>query len=197
MSGTGRAAEAQRGRRILEERYNLEDALVVATFLNTFVNNAHIVKIANMAQLVNVIAPMFTNEKGLFLQTIYYPLELFANNTKGKALELFVDSPTYQEPNVWRVPYLDASAAYRQRDAGVQCGQPPSTRPIETDLNLQDKAVCRSGRGFGSEWAGYQSGERFRRHESENSAALAKADGKKLRYSFPAHSYTMLKAKLS
>ena len=87
--------DAQRGRRILEEHYNLEDALVVATFLNSFVNHAHIVKIANMAQLVNVIAPIFTNEKGLFLQTIYYPLQLFANNTRGKALELFVDSPKY------------------------------------------------------------------------------------------------------
>jgi alpha-N-arabinofuranosidase len=61
--------------------------------LNTFVNNAHIVKIANMAQLVNVIAPIFTNEKGLFLQTIYYPLQLFAANAQGTALEVFVDSP--------------------------------------------------------------------------------------------------------
>jgi alpha-N-arabinofuranosidase len=50
----------QRGRRILEERYNLEDALVIATFLSSFVNHAHIVKMANMAQLVNVIAPIFT-----------------------------------------------------------------------------------------------------------------------------------------
>jgi alpha-N-arabinofuranosidase len=40
----------QRGRRILEEHYNLEDALVVATMLNTFVNNADTVKIANMAR---------------------------------------------------------------------------------------------------------------------------------------------------
>jgi alpha-N-arabinofuranosidase len=55
----------QRGRRILEEHYNLEDALVVATFLNSFVNHAHIVKIANMAQLVNVIAPIFSNDKGI------------------------------------------------------------------------------------------------------------------------------------
>ncbi|HTR38161.1 MAG TPA: alpha-L-arabinofuranosidase C-terminal domain-containing protein [Bryobacteraceae bacterium] len=56
-----------------------KDALVVATFLNAFMNHAHIVKIANMAQLVNVIAPIFTNENGLFLKTIYYPLQLFAN----------------------------------------------------------------------------------------------------------------------
>ena len=92
----------QRGRRILEERYNLEDALVVATFLNSFVNHAHIIKMANMAQLVNVIAPIFTNEKGMFLQTIYYPLQLFANNTKGKALELFVESSEVREQAVRR-----------------------------------------------------------------------------------------------
>src|SRR5476649_2444830 len=54
----------QRGRRILEERYNLEDALVVATFLNSFINHAHIVKMPNIAQLANVIAPIFSNEKG-------------------------------------------------------------------------------------------------------------------------------------
>jgi len=42
---------------------------VVAGFLNSLVNHADVVKIANLAQLVNVIAPIFTNEKGLFLQT--------------------------------------------------------------------------------------------------------------------------------
>ncbi len=90
----------ERGRRILEERYNLEDALMIATFLNSFVNNTHIVKIANMAQLVNVIASIFTNDKGLFLQTIYHPLEPFANNSKGKALDLFVECPiTSSSPN--------------------------------------------------------------------------------------------------
>ena len=40
---------------------------------------------ANMAQLVNVIAPIFADEKGVFLQTIYYPLQLFAANAKGRA----------------------------------------------------------------------------------------------------------------
>src|SRR6201999_2793706 len=77
--------DSQRGRRILEEHYNLEDALVVATFLNSIVNHADVVKIANMAQLVNVIAPIFTNDQGLFLQTIYYPLQLFAANMRGQS----------------------------------------------------------------------------------------------------------------
>ena len=118
--------DSQRGRRILEEHYNLEDALVVATFLNSFVNHAHIVKIANMAQLVNVIAPIFTNDKGLFLQTIYYPLQLFANNTKGKALELFVDSPKYKSRRFDDVPYLDAVGRLRQRLSRGERREPAS-----------------------------------------------------------------------
>jgi len=73
-----RDAETMSGTRALEELYNLEDALVIAGFLNSFVRNADIVKMANMAQLVNVIAPIFTSETDMFLQTIYYPLQLFA-----------------------------------------------------------------------------------------------------------------------
>src|SRR4051794_31802284 len=104
--------DKERGRQILEEHYNLEDALVVSSFLNTFVNHAHIVKIANMAQLVNVIAPIFTSKDSLFLQTIYYPLQLFATNCHGNALDLLVEAPTYNSKKVGSVPYLDVSAAY-------------------------------------------------------------------------------------
>jgi len=61
-----RAGESMTGERALEEHYNLEDALVVSGFLNAFVRNADIVKMANMAQLVNVIAPIFTNKDDMY-----------------------------------------------------------------------------------------------------------------------------------
>ena len=67
-----RTDETMVGNRALEEHYNLEDALVIAGFLNAFIRNADIVKMANMAQLVNVIAPIFTSEDGMFIQTIYF-----------------------------------------------------------------------------------------------------------------------------
>ena len=57
----------------LEEHYSLEDALVVAMQLNAFIRHAHSVKMANIAQIVNVIAPIFTNKEGHFLQTIFHP----------------------------------------------------------------------------------------------------------------------------
>jgi alpha-N-arabinofuranosidase len=187
----------ERGRRILEERYNLEDALVVATFLNTFVNHSHVVKIANMAQMVNVIAPIFTNEKGLFLQTIYYPLQLFASNSKGKALDLFVESPKYTSRRLGDVRYLDTSAAYDNGTLVVNVVNRHQDQPIETDFELEDKQFSgaveiaevngpdiKAENDFGS--------TKVRAVQRSTAAA-----GRKFTYRFPPHSYTMLKVKLT
>jgi alpha-N-arabinofuranosidase len=187
----------ERGRRILEERYNLEDALVVATFLNTFVNNAHIVKIANMAQLVNVIAPIFTNEKGLFLQTIYYPLQLFANNTRGKALELLVDAPKYKARRVDEVPYLDASAGHDNGTLVLNVVNRHRDQPIETDFVLEDKQFS------GPVQVTEVNGRDIKAENNFDSTTVraversAHADGHRLHCRLSPHSYTMLKAKLA
>ena len=65
----------------VEERYTLTDALAVATYLNGFIRQCRVVRMANFAQLVNAIAPIFTSRQGLFLQTIYHPLRLYAEHT--------------------------------------------------------------------------------------------------------------------
>ncbi|MBZ5725301.1 MAG: alpha-N-arabinofuranosidase [Acidobacteriia bacterium] len=187
---------AERGRRILEEHYNLEDALVVATFLNAFVNHAHIVKIANLAQLVNVIAPIFTNEKGAFLQTIYYPLQLFANNTRGQALELFLDGPTYKCARFDDVPCLDASAGFDNGSLVLNVVNRHQTQPIETEVALEDKQF--SGAASVSEVNGpdIKAENDFDKTRIKTVERSATADGRSLRYSFPPHSYTMIKVKL-
>lgn len=186
----------ERGRKILEERYNLEDALVIATMLNSFVNHSHIVKIANMAQMVNVIAPMFTNDKGLFLQTIYYPLQMFASNSRGKALQLFVESPHYKTQRVNEVPYLDASAAYDQGSLVLNVVNRHQSQAVETEFEIEDKTFA------GTVEISEVNGPDIKAENDFNVTRVkavphsASAEGKKLRYSFPAHSYTMLKARL-
>ena len=60
---------------LLEEIYNVEDALVCAQFLNAFLRHADIVKVACLAQIVNVIAPVLTRPDGLLLQSIYWPFK--------------------------------------------------------------------------------------------------------------------------
>jgi alpha-L-arabinofuranosidase len=187
----------QRGRRILEERYNLEDALVVATFLNSFVNHAHIVKIANMAQLVNVIAPIFASEQGIFVQTIYYPLQLFAANTRGKAIELFVDSPRYKTATFDGVPYLDASAAWNNGSLVLNVVNRHRDQAIEAEIETQDKQFA------GAVTVSEVNGPDIKAENDFNKTTVkpversVTGDGRKLRYSFPPHSFTMLKARLA
>ena len=112
---------------------------MVATFLNSFVNHAHIVKIANMAQLVNVIAPIFTNEKGMFLQTIYYPLALFATNCRGTALDVFVDRPSYKTKRYDKVPYADVSATMEGERPVLNLVNRHLDQPLETTVECEDR----------------------------------------------------------
>ena len=60
-----------------------------------FIRHCRTVRMANFAQLVNAIAPIFTNPHGLFLQTIYHPLRLYAEHTLAVALDAHVDGETY------------------------------------------------------------------------------------------------------
>ncbi|MBA2468838.1 MAG: alpha-N-arabinofuranosidase [Chloroflexia bacterium] len=82
----------------LEEKYDLSDALAVAAYLNVFVRQSDVVTVANLAQMVNVIAPVFTSPEGLYLQTIYHPLALLAEHTQDVALAAWVDGPTVTLP---------------------------------------------------------------------------------------------------
>jgi alpha-N-arabinofuranosidase len=62
-------------------------------FFNSFFRHADVVKMANLAQIVNVIAPIFTNKQGLFLQPIYYPIAEYGKQRGNVALDALVDSP--------------------------------------------------------------------------------------------------------
>jgi alpha-N-arabinofuranosidase len=96
----------------LEEIYNFEDALAMGMFFNSFIRHANIVKMANLAQVVNVIAPIFTSKEGLFLQPIYFPIAEYAKQRGTTAIDLWVSSPTYSVGNRPPLPYLDTSATY-------------------------------------------------------------------------------------
>ncbi|KIJ37509.1 glycoside hydrolase family 51 protein [Sphaerobolus stellatus SS14] len=82
------------GEKGAEEHYDLSDALAVAAWLNVFVRKADIVKIACIAQSVNVISPIITSPEGLYRQTTYFPLHLFSNLMRGSSLDVLVTTPS-------------------------------------------------------------------------------------------------------
>ncbi len=103
----------------LEETYDLADALVVAMHLNAFIRHAASVRMANLAQLVNVIAPMVTTPDDLLLQTTYFPFELYSATAGSTAIDAWVSSDTFSGGQHLGVPYLDVSATLDERARAV------------------------------------------------------------------------------
>ena len=104
---------------LLEDIYNFEDVLQVGCVINTFIRRADVVKIACIAQLVNVIAPIMTERGGpAWRQTIYYPYYFASRYGRGTALRLAVDCPGYDSKHDDNVPYLDVSGVHDE-DAEV------------------------------------------------------------------------------
>lgn len=108
----------QRAPHLLEEIYTLEDALVCSQYLTSFLRHADIVKIACLAQLVNVIAPVLTRQDGLLKQSIYYPFALFSQYAHGISLIPVMQSPTYTAGERGEQSVLDAAASYDE-DTGM------------------------------------------------------------------------------
>jgi alpha-L-arabinofuranosidase len=118
-SGNAVDGRRQEAPHLLEEIYNLEDALLVGGLLITLMRNADRIKIACLAQLVNVIAPIMTNANGLFRQTIYYPYSWALQYARGRVLNLLIESPVYDVRGMDAVGYIDAAATTNPEDGST------------------------------------------------------------------------------
>lgn len=136
---------------LIEEEYNLEDALVVAQWMNVFLRRCGVLHIACLAQLVNVIAPILTRRDGLLKQTIFYPFKLFRRFAGGAALDVLAQSPNYETKRFGPMPLLDASASY---DEANGCG---AVFLVNRALaGLEPTVVEFRNWTPGSEWQAYQ-----------------------------------------
>ncbi len=94
---------------LLEDLYTVEDALVVGCMLISLIKHCDRVRIGCLAQLVNVIAPIFTaTGGGIVKQTTYFPFMHASRYGRGTALDMKVDSSSYEDPVFDAVPYIEA-----------------------------------------------------------------------------------------
>ena len=87
---------------LLEEPYNLEDALLVGGLANSLIRHSDRVKVGCLAQLVNVIAPIATNEDGILHHTIFYPYSWALKYAHGRALSVQPEGPGYEVATLGR-----------------------------------------------------------------------------------------------
>jgi alpha-N-arabinofuranosidase len=181
---------------LLEEVYNLEDALLVGGLVNTLMRNADRVKLACLAQLVNVIAPITTNKDGLFRHTIYYPYAWALQYARGAALSVLVESPTYDVQSLDQVPYLDVAGAV-DRDSGkvaLFVLNRDLAKAHQVEITWEDKAPS----GVASSWVitgdDLKASNSFENPKRVAPQAFAKpsSSGSRTTFEVPARSYTVI-----
>lgn len=132
---------------LLEEAYTFEDALLVGCMLITLLKHADRVKVACLAQLVNVIAPIMTiSGGGSWRQTIFYPFYHASKYGRGTALNLNIRSPYYTHTEFGPVPCLEAVATLDlENDAltlfAVNRGMDEALSLESAGLDLKDYSV--------------------------------------------------------
>jgi len=98
---------------LAEDEQDLADALVVGCLLVTLLRHADRVRIACLAQLVNVIAPIRTVDGGpAWLQTTAYPFADVARFGHGTVLDMALDGPAYVVAGGDAVPAIEAVAVH-------------------------------------------------------------------------------------
>lgn len=130
---------------LLEDVYNFEDALLVGSMILSLLRHADRVKIACLAQLVNVIAPIMTREGGeAWAQTIYYPLLHASRYGRGTALRVLTQSPSYACKDFDNVPVLDAVATLDEEGRiTVFAVNRDLEQGLELSLDLREAGACR------------------------------------------------------
>jgi len=126
---------------LVEEVYNLEDALVVAGFLNSFLRHADSVKIANIAQVVNIIAPILTKGDEHLLQSIFYPFEMYTKRRDGVSLRIAIEGPTYTTQTYGVASCVDASAVLADGNLHVFTTNRDPAESMELNLCIADRPV--------------------------------------------------------
>jgi alpha-L-arabinofuranosidase len=145
---TGDAVDGHRqeAAHLLEEVYNLEDALLVGGLINSLLRNADRVKIACLAQLINVIAPIMTDANGFFRQTIYYPYSWALQFARGSILDLLVESSTYEVSGLDPVAHLDIAGSLDRSDGKLSLFilNRDLTKAHEVDVVWEDAVPARA-----------------------------------------------------
>lgn len=100
----------------LHQRASLTDGIFASGIFNALQRLCRTVKMANLAQLVNVLPAIVTDDEGgIYVNPTYLAFKLYVDHTGAKALRTEAFSDTYRSGKYGldQVPYLDASASLR------------------------------------------------------------------------------------
>ncbi|HEU6454397.1 MAG TPA: alpha-N-arabinofuranosidase [Roseateles sp.] len=184
--------------RLLEEVYTAEDALLVGGMLTMMMNHADRLKVACLAQLCNVIAPIMTEPGGRsWKQTTFHPFALTSRHASGTVLQLAVESPLVSGGTTADVPALSAVATF---DAEKGEAVVFAVNRSATDALTLDAAVAALGNVRVVEALTYANKDPYWQASADDSTSVlpsengtAHMDGGRLAAELPAVSWSMIR----
>ncbi|ROR73927.1 alpha-N-arabinofuranosidase [Bogoriella caseilytica] len=123
---------------LLEDKYNVADAVVVGNLLISLLRHSDRVHAASLAQLVNVIAPIMTENGGAaWRQTTFHPFSLTARHARGDVLRPAVHAPMMETAKHGEVPVVDLVATRDDDEAAVFVVNRSTDEPLGLEVDVR------------------------------------------------------------
>jgi alpha-N-arabinofuranosidase len=178
----------------LEEPYNLRDALWTASMNHLFQRWGDKVTMANLAQMVNVIAPIMTSPKGHYLQPTFVPLELYRRESGDRAVQCAATGPSFTSKQNGEVPYLDVCATKDERGRlSIGVVNRHQDQALTAEFALSGSSPRGGGKVFTINGPAVDAMNSFEKPQAVNvSTRDFGGFGAKFSLEFPAHSISLL-----
>ncbi|MDI9547242.1 MAG: alpha-L-arabinofuranosidase C-terminal domain-containing protein [Chloroflexota bacterium] len=129
--------------------YYMRDALTVAAFMNLMQRRCNIVKLATVAQSINVVGLIMVTKDGVWREPVYWPFWMQANHSGPIALDAWQECDTFDAPElrVWNIPYLDSSVTFdpEKKTLYLSLVNQHQSDAIELDIALPEASVRETG----------------------------------------------------
>lgn len=174
---------------------NFLSVLPIAQCLNSFVRHADVVKMANFTMMTSLLS--VDREKGSFKSPLFYTFKLFSNNCRGNSVDTYVQCDTFNTDKYKGIPYLDVTTVYNKETQTVFINVVNRNKEKAVTAEIISDAHAFSGKAEASVVTSdslYAAFTFDKQKEYIPATKEIEASGNAIPYTFPAHSFTQIKA---
>lgn len=177
---------------------NFLSVLPIAQCLNSFVRHADVVKMTNFTLMTSLLNTDI--EKGSFKTPLFYTFKLFSNNCLGNSIDTYVECDTFNTEKNKGIPFLDVTSVYSKETNTVFINVVNRHKDKTITTEIINSSGIFTGNAETSLLNVDSLDEQFVFDKQEQYKPVAKeikVEGNKIKCSFPAHSFTQIKVKVS
>ncbi len=176
---------------------NFLSVLPIAQCFNSFIRNADVVKMANFTLLTSLLQE--DREKGTFKTPLFYIFKLFSNNCRGKSVDTYIECDTFNTEKYKGISFLDVTTVYSEETNTVYINVVNRHKDNSITADIINTAYSFAGKAEAKIINSNSLDETFTFEKKEEyipATKEIKISGNKISFTFPAHSFTQIKAEI-